>query len=121
MKITNKKARQNEFVAKNISLTEIMESGRTSIRFSIQLTAPEAFSCAAGVLISPFTAVTIIALSFPHLQVAFNSATTSCGTRALSCCDCLFFEPVAITGSPCVRCATVYTQKDNKRLDVRFT
>lgn len=51
MKITNKKARQNEFVGLKIfSLTEIsMESERTSIRFSIQLTCSGLFSCAAGV------------------------------------------------------------------------
>jgi hypothetical protein len=55
MKITNKKARQIEFVGlKILSLTEIrMESERTSIRFSIQLTCSGLFFLRCRRLISP--------------------------------------------------------------------
>ncbi|SAH48573.1 phage immunity repressor protein [Enterobacter asburiae] len=114
MKITNKKARQNEFVGLKIfSLTEIsMESERTSIRFSIQLTCSGLFFLRCRRLISPFTAVTInCAFVSPSSRLLSNSATTSCGKRALSCCDLLLVEPVAITGSPCVRCDSVYAKK----------
>ncbi|ECA7641416.1 host cell division inhibitor Icd-like protein [Salmonella enterica subsp. enterica serovar Corvallis] len=63
-------------------------------------------------LISPLTAVTIkCAFVSPSSRLLSNSATTSCGKRALSCCDLLLVEPVAITGSPCVRCDSVYAKK----------
>nr|DAY62089.1 MAG TPA: hypothetical protein [Caudoviricetes sp.] len=63
-------------------------------------------------LISPFTAVTInCAFVSPSSRLLSNSATTSCGNLALSCCDLLLVEPVAITGSPCVRCDSVYAKK----------
>lgn len=63
-------------------------------------------------LISPFTAVTInCAFVSPSSRLLSNSETTSCGKRALSCCDLLLVEPVAITGSPCIRCDSVYAKK----------
>ncbi|EBS1953575.1 host cell division inhibitor Icd-like protein, partial [Salmonella enterica subsp. enterica] len=63
-------------------------------------------------LISPLTAVTInCAFVSPSSRLFSNSATTLCGNRALSCCDLLLVEPVAITGSPCIRCDSVYAKK----------
>ena len=52
----------------------------------------------------------------PSSRLLSNSATTSCGKRALSCCDLLLVELVAITGSPRVRCDSVYAKNDNKSL-----
>lgn len=63
-------------------------------------------------LISPFTAVTInCAFVSPSTRLLSKSATTSCGKRALSCCDLLLVEPVAITESPDDRCDSVYANK----------
>ncbi|THD44245.1 host cell division inhibitor Icd-like protein [Enterobacteriaceae bacterium ML5] len=63
-------------------------------------------------LISPFTAVTInCAFVSPSMRLLSKSATTSCGKRALSCCDLLLVEPVAITESPHDRCDSVYANK----------
>ncbi|ADM96483.1 hypothetical protein Dda3937_04442 [Dickeya dadantii 3937] len=63
-------------------------------------------------LISPFTAVTInCAFVSPISRLFSNSATTSCGNRAFSCCDLLLTEPVAITESPYNRCDSVYAKK----------
>lgn len=63
-------------------------------------------------LISPFTAVTMnCAFVSPSSRLLSKSATTSCGKRALSCCDLLLVEPVAITESPCARCDSVYAKK----------
>lgn len=63
-------------------------------------------------LISLFTAVTInCAFVSPSSRLFSNSATTSCGNLALSCCDLLLIEPVAITESPCSRCDSVYGKK----------
>ncbi|PZZ91629.1 hypothetical protein DMS93_16115 [Klebsiella variicola] len=63
-------------------------------------------------LISPFTAVTInCAFVSPSSRLLSKSATTSCGKRALSCCDLLLVEPVAITGSPFGRCDSVYAKE----------
>ncbi|HBX6031549.1 TPA: host cell division inhibitor Icd-like protein [Klebsiella pneumoniae] len=41
------------------------------------------------------------------------SSNTSCGTRTFTCFDLLFIEPVAITGSPCVRCYSLYAKKNH--------
>lgn len=114
MKITNKKARHNEFVGlKILSLTEInMGPERTSVGFSIQLPCSGLFFLRCRRLISPFTAVTMnCAFVSPSSRLLSNSATTSCGKRALSCCDLLLVELVAITGSPRVRCDSVYAKK----------
>ncbi len=63
-------------------------------------------------LISPFTAVTMnCAFVSPSSRLLSKSATTSCGKRALSCCDLLLVEPVAIPESPCARCDSVYAKK----------
>ncbi|VEA68213.1 ORF6N domain [Serratia plymuthica] len=63
-------------------------------------------------LISPFTAVTMnCAFVSPDSRLLSISDTTSCGNLALSCCDLLLTEPVAITGSPCTRCDSVYAKK----------
>lgn len=63
-------------------------------------------------LISPFTAVTMnCAFVSPDSRLFSNSVTTSCGNLALSCCDLLLTEPVAITGSPWDRCDSVYAKK----------
>lgn len=63
-------------------------------------------------LISLFTAVTInCAFVSPSTRLLSNSATMSCGKRALSCCDLLLVEPVAITESPSVWCDSVYAKK----------
>lgn len=63
-------------------------------------------------LISPFTAVTMnCAFVSPSSRLLSKSATTSCGKRALSCCDLLLVEPVAIPESPCARCDSVYVKK----------
>lgn len=63
-------------------------------------------------LISPLTAVTInCAFVSPSSRLLSNSVTTSCGNRALSCCDLLLVEPVAITGSPYSKCDSVYAKK----------
>jgi len=63
-------------------------------------------------LISYFTAVTInCAFVSPTSRLLSISVTTSWGNLALSCCDFLLIEPVAITGSPCIRCDSVYAKK----------
>lgn len=66
--------------------------------------------------ISPFTAVTInCAFVSPFSRLLSSSATTSCGKRALSCCDLLLVEPVAITASPRFKCDSVYAKKMTKK------
>lgn len=63
-------------------------------------------------LISPLTAVTMnCAFVSPSSRLLSNSVTTSCGNLALSCCDLLLIEPVAITESPYCRCDSVYGKK----------
>lgn len=41
------------------------------------------------------------------------SSSTLCGTLAFTCFDLLFIEPVAISGSPCVRCYSLYAKKNH--------
>ncbi|QHQ18852.1 hypothetical protein GMW39_17780 [Pectobacterium parmentieri] len=62
-------------------------------------------------LISPFTAVMMnCAFVSPTSRLLSISATTSCGNLAFNCCDLLLIEPVAITGSPCAKCDSVYVK-----------
>ncbi|ASG90430.1 hypothetical protein DTG75_08455 [Salmonella enterica subsp. salamae] len=68
---------------------------------SAQLSGVSVFLRRCRRFISPFTAVTInCALVSPVLRLFSNSATTSCGKRALICCDLLLIEPVAIAAHP---------------------
>ncbi|EBU8437696.1 hypothetical protein E2365_14030, partial [Salmonella enterica subsp. enterica serovar Newport] len=118
MKITNKKARHIEFVGlKILSLTEIsMEPERTSVSFSIQPPCSGLTFLRWRRLISLCMDVMMNCdvLSSSSFTISIAS-TTSCGTRAFKACDLAFFVPVAITESPYVWWATVYTGKEQRK------
>ncbi|CFQ42223.1 Ash protein family [Yersinia aleksiciae] len=62
-------------------------------------------------LISPLAAVTRKpAVLSPSSFSCSISTITSCGIRTVVICDFAFFAPVAITGSPYVRCMSVYAK-----------
>lgn len=118
MKITNKKARHIEFVGlKILSLAEIsMEPERASVSFSIQLPCSGLTFLRWRRLISLCMDVMMNCdvLSSSSFTISIAS-TTSCGTRAFKACDLAFFVPVAITESPYVWWATVYTRKEQRK------
>lgn len=73
-------------------------------------------------LISPIAAaIRKPAVLSPLFFTDSISSNTSCGTRTFTCFDLLFIEPVAITGSPCFRCYSLYAKKAYSMLDVLFT
>ena len=118
MKITNKKARHIKFVGlKILSLAEIsMEPERASVSFSIQLPCSGLTFLRWRRLISLCMDVMMNCdvLSSSSFTISIAS-TTSCGTRAFKACDLAFFVPVAITESPYVWWATVYTRKEQRK------
>ncbi|AYD46090.1 host cell division inhibitor Icd-like protein [Yersinia rochesterensis] len=62
-------------------------------------------------LISPLAAVTRNpAVLSPSTFSCSISSITSCGIRTVVICDFAFFAPVAITGSPYIRCMSVYAE-----------
>lgn len=62
-------------------------------------------------LISPLAAITRKpAVLSPSSFSCSISTITSCGIRTVVICDFAFFAPVAITGSPYVRCMSVYAK-----------
>ncbi len=62
-------------------------------------------------LISPLAAVTRNpAVLSPSTFSCSISSITSCGIRTVVICDFAFFAPVAITGSPYIRCMSVYAK-----------
>lgn len=64
-------------------------------------------------LISPLAAVMRKpAVLSPSFFTESISSSTSCGTRTFTCFDLLFIEPVAITGSPCFKCYSLYAKKN---------
>ncbi|AHM72104.2 hypothetical protein LC20_00848 [Yersinia hibernica] len=62
-------------------------------------------------LISPLAAVTRNpAVLSPSTFSCSIFSITSCGIRTVVICDFAFFAPVAITGSPYIRCMSVYAE-----------
>lgn len=62
-------------------------------------------------LISPLAAVTRNpAVLSPSTFSCSISSITSCGIRTVVICDFAFFAPVAIAGSPYIRCMSVYAE-----------
>lgn len=107
--------------AQNLQVTKSHSQNNPSLRGAVhsitgsnpvQLSGSDLAFLRCRRLISPFTAVTMnCAFVSPSSRLLSKSATTSCGKRALSCCDLLLVEPVAIPESPCARCDSVYAKK----------